>query len=140
MACDEMVVRMTRVPASTYGDMLVGVAALKLSKPLEPLLVTVGLTETKEMLARRLNAMKTIKLNSTKRMALATAIILIVGAVSVLPWRLVAQPATPAAASDPAQPPPPAAATASSPNSGQSARDRVYVWEWLHGSNHLISE
>ena len=108
MACDEMVVRLTRVPASTYGDMLVGVAALKLSKRLEPLLVTVGLTETKEMLARRLNAMKTIKLNSTKRMALATAIILIVGAVSVLPWRLVAQQA------------PSAAATAASPNSGQA--------------------
>ena len=108
MACDEMVVRMTRVPASTYGDMLVGVAALKLSNPLEPLLVTVGLTETKEMLARRLNAMKTIKLNSTKRMALATAIVLIVGAVSVLPWRLVAQPATPGTA------------TTASSNTGQS--------------------
>ena len=108
MACDEMVVRMTRVPASTYGDMLVGVAALKLSNPLEPLLVTVGLTETKEMLARRLNAMKTIKLNSTKRMALATATILVVGAVSVLPWRLVAQPATPGTA------------TSASPGTGQS--------------------
>ena len=103
MACDEMVVRMMRVPTSTYGDMLLGVAALKLSNPLEPLLVTVGLTETKEMLARRLNAMKTIKLNSTKRMALATATILVVSALGVLPWRLVAQPATPGAATSQSQ-------------------------------------
>jgi beta-lactamase regulating signal transducer with metallopeptidase domain len=101
MACDEIVVRMTRVPASAYGDMLVGVAALKLSNRLEPLLLTLGLTETKETLARRLNAMKLIKLNSTKRMALATATILVVSAASVLPWRLVAQPAPPARAASP---------------------------------------
>jgi len=54
--------------------------------------------------------MKLIKLNSTKRMALATAAILVVSAASVLPWRLVAQPAPP--------PPPPAAATSPSLNSG----------------------
>jgi beta-lactamase regulating signal transducer with metallopeptidase domain len=101
MACDEMAVRLTRVPASTYGEMLVGVAALKLSSRLEPILVTLGLTETKEMLARRLNAMKLIKLNSTKAMALAAAAILVVAAAAVLPWRLVAQPAPPADATSP---------------------------------------
>jgi beta-lactamase regulating signal transducer with metallopeptidase domain len=91
MACDEMVVRMTRVPAAAYGDMLVGVAALNLLNRREPFLVTMGLTETKEMLAKRLNAMKLIKSNSTKRMVLATAAILTVSAFSVLPWRLTAQ-------------------------------------------------
>ncbi len=91
MACDEMVVRMTRVPAAAYGDMLVGVAALNLLKRREPFSVTLGLTETKEMLAKRLNAMKLIKSNSTKRMVLATAAILTVSALSVLPWRLTAQ-------------------------------------------------
>jgi uncharacterized membrane protein YgcG len=101
MACDEMVVRLTCVSASTYGGMLVGVAARRPPHRLEPLLVTLGLTETKEMLARRLNAMKTIKLNSTKRMALATATILVVSAVGVLPWRLVAQPAPPTDESSP---------------------------------------
>jgi len=106
MACDEMAVRLTRVPASTYGEMLVGVAALKLSSRHEPLLITLGLTETKEMLARRLNAMKLIKLNSTKAMVLATAAILVVAAAAVLPWRLVAQPAPPAGASFPTYMPP----------------------------------
>ena len=91
MACDEMVVRMTRVPAAAYGEMLVGVAALNLLNCREPFLVTMGLTETKEMLAKRLNAMKLIKSNSTKRMVLATAAILTVSALSVLPWRLTAQ-------------------------------------------------
>jgi beta-lactamase regulating signal transducer with metallopeptidase domain len=108
MACDEMAVRLTRVPASTYGEMLVGVAALKLSNRHEPILVTLGLTETKEMLARRLNAMKLIKSKSTKTMALTTAAILVVSAAAVLPWRLVAQPA------------PPADATTPSTNAGQS--------------------
>jgi beta-lactamase regulating signal transducer with metallopeptidase domain len=91
MACDEMVVRMTRVPAAAYGDMLVGVAALNLLNCRKPFLVTLGLTETKEMLAKRLNAMKLIKPNSTKRMVLATAAILTASALSVLPWRLTAQ-------------------------------------------------
>ena len=91
MACDELVVRMTRVPAAAYGDMLVGVAALNLLSRRKPFLVTLGLTETKEMLAKRLNAMKLIKSNSTKRMVLATAAILTASALSVLPWRLTAQ-------------------------------------------------
>jgi beta-lactamase regulating signal transducer with metallopeptidase domain len=109
MACDEMVVRLTRVSASTYGGMLVGVAARRPPHRLEPLLVTLGLTETKEMLARRLNAMKLIKFNSTKRMALATVTILVVSALGVLPWRLVAQSA------------PSTGATSPSPNSGQAS-------------------
>jgi beta-lactamase regulating signal transducer with metallopeptidase domain len=101
MACDEMVVRMTRVPAAAYGDMLVGVAALNLLNRRKPFLVTLGLTETKEMLARRLNAMKLIKSNSTKRMVLATAAILTVSALSVLPWRLTAQESSPPAQAGP---------------------------------------
>jgi beta-lactamase regulating signal transducer with metallopeptidase domain len=100
MACDEMALRITRVPASTYGDMLVGVAALKLSSRLEPIWVTLGLTETKEMLARRLNAMKLIKSRSTKVMALATVAILVFSAACVPPWRLV-QPSPPAGAASP---------------------------------------
>jgi hypothetical protein len=91
MACDEMVVRLTRMHAAAYGDMLIGVAALSLLNRRKPFLVTLGLTETKEMLAKRLNAMKLIKSNSTKRMVLATAAILTVSALSVLPWRLTAQ-------------------------------------------------
>jgi hypothetical protein len=71
--------------------MLIGVAALSLLNRRKPFLVTLGLTETKEMLAKRLNAMKLIKSNSTKRMVLATAAILTVSALSVLPWRLTAQ-------------------------------------------------
>jgi beta-lactamase regulating signal transducer with metallopeptidase domain len=93
MACDEMAVRLTRALATAYGEMLVGVAALKQSSRVAPILVTLGLTETKEMLARRLNAMKHIRLKSTKRMVLVTGAILVVSAVSVLPWQLVAQPA-----------------------------------------------
>jgi len=117
MACDEMALRMTRVPASTYGDMLVGVAALKLSSRHEPILVTLGLTETKEMLARRLNAMKVVKLNSTKRTALATAAILVFSAACVPPWRLV-------------QPSPPAGAASPSANSGQGPGARMSAQEY----------
>lgn len=91
MACDEMVVRFTAVPAATYGDMLVGVAAMNSSRRIEPQLVMFGLTQTKEALARRLNAMKHIPLNSTKLGALITSGVLVVGAVGVIPWRVVAQ-------------------------------------------------
>ena len=101
MACDELAVRVTRAPVSTYGDMLVGAAALNLASHHEPLLVTLGLTETKVMLVKRLNAMKLIKLNSTKRTVLTAAAILAAGILSVLPWRLTAQPSSDAPASGP---------------------------------------
>ncbi|MGA2556249.1 MAG: M56 family metallopeptidase, partial [Verrucomicrobiota bacterium] len=124
MACDEMVVRMTRVPAAAYGEMLVGVAALSLLQRRDPILVALGLTETKEMLVKRLNAMKLIKSNSTKRMVLATAAILTLGALSVLPWRLTAQePSAGAGTSTGASPP--SAAAVQPPANAQPQTDAV---------------
>ena len=118
MACDEMVVRATAVPAATYGDMLVGVAALNLSGRTNTPLFASGLTETKEALARRLTAMKHIKLNSTKLGTLVTGALLIAGAVSVIPWRMVAQEPAEAA-------PPTSAPGAPTPAAAPPADDTV---------------
>jgi len=95
---------------------------MALAAGLLPFLVTLGLTETKQMLVKRLNAMKLIKANSTKRMVLATAVILTVGALSVLPWRLTAQePAAGAGASTGASPP--GAAAVQPPGNAQPQAD-----------------
>jgi beta-lactamase regulating signal transducer with metallopeptidase domain len=94
MACDELAMRMTRAPVSAYGDMLVGAAALTLADPPNPLLVTIGLTESKQMLVKRLNAMKLLNLNPTKSTFLATTAVLAAGLLSLLPWRLTAQPSS----------------------------------------------
>jgi beta-lactamase regulating signal transducer with metallopeptidase domain len=132
MSCDDLAVRMTRAPVSTYGEMLVGVAALNLSNRPEPFSAALGLHETKEMLTKRLKAMKLIHLRSTKRALLVTSAILTVGILNVLPLSLTAQqppapggtsgsttppaaPAPPAEASSPGQPAPPAAAEPPAP-------------------------
>jgi beta-lactamase regulating signal transducer with metallopeptidase domain len=94
MACDELAVRVTSAPVSAYGDMLVGAAALNLARRHDPLLATIGLTETQQMLVKRINAMKLLHLNPTKSTVLATTAVLAAGLLNLLPLRLVAQPSS----------------------------------------------
>jgi beta-lactamase regulating signal transducer with metallopeptidase domain len=98
IACDDTVVRTTRIPAARYGDMLIGVTAKMHARCSRPILATLGAAETRETLKRRLHAMKFITAaDSTKRWAIVTGgAMLVAGALNVLPWRLVAQETRPA--------------------------------------------
>ncbi len=101
MACDEMVVRLTRVSASCYGEMLLRAAAWNRPPGPDPILVTLGMAETQSTLKQRLIVMKWMNTPIKKRVAVATGAVLIVGAMNILPWRLVAQVTQAPPASDP---------------------------------------
>lgn len=111
IACDDTVVRTTRIAAVHYGAMLVEVTAKLRGKARSPILASLGAAETAHTLKRRLNAMKFIPTGSAKRQAIASAAILALAAPNLLPWRLVAQETKPAPSSPAAE----AAAPAGSP-------------------------
>jgi len=91
MACDELVLRATRGAASDYGTMLLDVVSRSLRDFPAQSVLGVGIIETKQTLQRRLIAMKNLNLNSPQRMALAFSTLILLGAIGILPWRVVAQ-------------------------------------------------
>jgi hypothetical protein len=80
------------------------------SRPVTADFIVLGMSGSYETLSRRLEAMKTIKQLSRKQITAVASALALVAAVSIVPWRLVAQerpavnPARPAATQDPRQP------------------------------------
>jgi beta-lactamase regulating signal transducer with metallopeptidase domain len=89
IACDELAMRMTGAPAAQYGSLLLDMIARAGQR--QPQLQSIGIIETKQSIQRRLLAMKSTGGNSRQRIAVTMAALVVVTALAILPWRLVAE-------------------------------------------------
>jgi beta-lactamase regulating signal transducer with metallopeptidase domain len=92
MACDERVLTLTPATAGDYGEMLVKVAAQ--SRRQTHYLMTASVIESSRTLRRRLVAMKHVKQPHHPLPARAAAGLALLALVGLVPWRVVAQPAS----------------------------------------------
>lgn|GEM_PF-2649830 len=94
MACDALAVERSASPRSAYGAMLVSVAA---SGRCAPDLLAAGISESYRTLARRLAAIGERVHLTRRRLLVLGASLLLLGALVLVPWRLVhGQPEEPA--------------------------------------------
>src|SRR2546425_10225441 len=91
MACDELVLRLTRVAPRDYGSMLLRVAAQNRIVVPQPGFLSVGIIETKRTLQRRLLAMKHLTSNPARKMTVAAIALLLIAPFWIVPWQVVAQ-------------------------------------------------
>lgn len=90
LAADECAVRVTQAPAHEYGQMLAKVAAQLPRRP-QPGLAAVGTQETVQSLRERLLAMRDLDRFSQRRWLLAGGMLVAMGGILVVPWRVTAQ-------------------------------------------------
>jgi len=88
MACDALAVETTQRPDSEYGEMLVKVAAWPRARSQE--FVAVGIVESYQALRRRLTAMAHLVPMTGRRWMVVAAVICLVAAAALVPWRLSA--------------------------------------------------
>lgn len=105
IACDELAVSCLQARASEYAKMLVDVAS-GAQMPC-PTPWAVGVVESYRTLKRRLKAMKHTHSQSRKQLAIVSALTVLLGAGTIVPWQLVAQ--NPPAAAPNVAPAPPGA-------------------------------
>ncbi len=91
MACDALAVQTTQRPHAEYGEMLVKVAARPQERRQE--FVAVGIVESYQALKRRLTAMAHLAPMTGRRWMVVTAVICLVAATALIPWRLGAREA-----------------------------------------------
>src|SRR6185369_7852132 len=89
MACDELAVRATQMPAADYGEMLLKVATQPRPWP-QPGLATVGGRESPRTLLRRLNAMHDFRPTPGRRSLMTTGALAVLALAALVPWRLTA--------------------------------------------------
>lgn len=95
MACDELALARTGVVPARYGQLLVDLAAgwPRVATPL----LAVGMVESFQLfLKRRLTAMK-IERGNSRTVRVGSLVVVLVAAIGLLPWRLVARAQTIAA-------------------------------------------
>ena len=91
-ACDELLILRQNVSPSQYGGLLLRLATRTSEKPL---LVTAGVAGSYRLLQRRILAMTRVRTFSRRSMILAGASLTALGAISIVPWRLVEADAAP---------------------------------------------
>ena len=116
MACDEFALRHGNASAPEFANLLIDLAAAR-QKVNPPQLLTASIVQTKATLERRLKAMKLINRKHSKW---AVAVIVLITALAVAPWRLVAQKTE----TGPAPATPPAGATEAEPSAEESLLDQ----------------
>jgi len=96
-ACDQACLQATRAAPASYGRLLLDMASASCRRP-APLLA-VGAAGSRYAIERRLRAMRYFTEWSSRRRWIAARIFAIGSVVTLVPWRLAAQPAGQAAAS-----------------------------------------
>ncbi len=91
-ACDELLVVRQNVSPSQYGRLLL---KLSIRPPQKPFLATAGVAGSYRLLERRILAMTRMRNFSRRSMILAGASLAALGAISMVPWRLVEAEAIP---------------------------------------------
>lgn len=89
IACDALVVHTTAAARADYGAMLTDTAAYSVEHA-QPTLLAVGVSESFQTLQRRLQAMKERTHFSRKQLALIGALVALLLALIVIPWRMAA--------------------------------------------------
>jgi beta-lactamase regulating signal transducer with metallopeptidase domain len=89
-ACDELLIQRHATLPSQYGRLLLKLSAAASHSP-RPTLAAVGVLGAYHQLERRILAMTRVKTFSRRRLLAAAGIVSIVAALSLIPWRLVAQ-------------------------------------------------
>jgi beta-lactamase regulating signal transducer with metallopeptidase domain len=90
MACDEIAVRITHAPVGDYGEVLLKVAAQQ-PRPSQTGRLTLGVLDSYDTLTRRVLAMKEIPPVFRERMARVASVLVALGVVGLVPWRVTAQ-------------------------------------------------
>lgn len=91
VACDALAVSTAESPLADYGAMLLEISAFPNGTIPAARSMMASIVETKKNLERRLRAMKFIRQEPSRRMWMASACLLCIATVAVLPWRVVAQ-------------------------------------------------
>src|SRR5436853_1361988 len=90
MACDELAVTRLDIQPHNFGRLLIKIA-YQISPTLCPGLAAIGMSGSFKTLSRRLEAMKSIRQLTRRQMLWFAGAIVVLGAVAIVPWRLVAQ-------------------------------------------------
>ena len=96
LACDELVITRLGVPGYDYGQLLLKIVR-HIGRNFPRGMAVIGMASSYQTLSRRLEAMKRIRNFSRGQVIAAGLLLATLGLVAVVPWRLVAQEAKPAA-------------------------------------------
>ncbi|HZZ28511.1 MAG TPA: M56 family metallopeptidase, partial [Pirellulales bacterium] len=92
LACDELVITRLHVAGHDYGQLLLKIVR-QLGRGFPTGMAVIGMASSYQTLSRRLTAMKRIRNFSRRQIFLGGLIVSLLGALALVPWRLVAQEA-----------------------------------------------
>ena len=143
MACDELVITRLGVEQQAYGEMLINVLR-QINLTFRGGLLAVGMSGSYQTISRRIKAMKSIHSFTRKQLALAASAMMLLAAVTMVPWQLVARKA------DAAPPETKSATTADDKNApnednspaaggagGKSSPEQLLVGVWRGTTGYL---
>jgi beta-lactamase regulating signal transducer with metallopeptidase domain len=97
LACDHLTLATSQASPADYGRALLDILALHRTPA--PAFAGVGIADSVNTLRRRLLAMKSFRLATSRRVTFAAVLVSLLAVAGILPWRLVAQSTPPVATS-----------------------------------------